>query len=86
VQVGLLPANRGRPALPMDLVIAYELELYGTHGMPAHAYPRLLELVAAGILRPADLVTQTLGLADVPAALTTMDRLAPAGVRLIQPR
>jgi alcohol dehydrogenase len=86
VQVGLLPATQGRPALPMDLVIAYELELYGSHGMPAHGYPRLLELVAAGILRPAELVTQTLGLADAPAALTTMDQLPPAGVRLIHPR
>jgi D-arabinose 1-dehydrogenase-like Zn-dependent alcohol dehydrogenase len=86
VQVGLLPANRGGPVLPMDRVIGYELEIYGSHGMPAHAYPRLLGLVAAGVLRPAELVTGTLKLADVPAALTTMDRVGPAGVRLVDPR
>jgi alcohol dehydrogenase len=86
VQVGLLPAGRDRPALPMHRVIGYELEIRGSHGLPAHAYPRLLALVAAGTLRPAELVTGTLRLADAAAALTTMDESAPAGVRLIEPR
>ena len=86
VQVGLLPAAQGRPALPMDLVIAYELELRGSHGMAAHAYPELLRLVTAGVLRPADLVTRTIGLDEVPHALATMDRPAPGGMCLIRPR
>ena len=85
VQVGLLPAAQGRPALPMDLVIAHELELRGSHGMPAHAYPELLRLVTAGVLRPGELVTGVIGLADAPAALATMDRPATAGMRLVRP-
>ncbi|MDO3705140.1 zinc-dependent alcohol dehydrogenase family protein [Micromonospora sp. C28SCA-DRY-2] len=85
VQVGLLPVAQGRPALPMELVIAYELELLGSHGMPAHAYPELLRLVTAGVLRPAELVTRTIGLAEVPAALASMDRPAPGGMCLIRP-
>ncbi|MEU6076241.1 zinc-dependent alcohol dehydrogenase family protein [Micromonospora sp. NPDC047074] len=85
VQVGLLPAAEGHPALPMDLVIAYELELRGSHGMPAHAYPELLRLVTAGVLRPAELVTSTIGLAEVPAALAAMAGPAPGGMRLIRP-
>ncbi|MEU2635863.1 zinc-binding dehydrogenase [Micromonospora fulviviridis] len=86
VQVGLLPAAQGRPALPMDLVIAYELELRGSHGMPAHAYPELLRLVTAGVLRPGDLITRTIGLDEVPDALTTMDRPTTGGMCLIEPR
>ncbi|MGD5408086.1 zinc-binding dehydrogenase, partial [Xanthomonas citri pv. citri] len=39
VQVGLLPPSQGRPAVPMDRVVALELELRGSHGMAAHAYP-----------------------------------------------
>ncbi|MBQ1058785.1 zinc-dependent alcohol dehydrogenase family protein [Micromonospora sp. C32] len=85
VQVGLLPAAQGRPALPMDLVIAYELELLGSHGMPAHAYPEMLRLVTAGVLRPADLVTRTVDLDAAPEALATMDRPAVAGMCLIRP-
>ncbi|NED58201.1 zinc-binding dehydrogenase, partial [Micromonospora aurantiaca] len=85
VQVGLLPAAQGRPALPMDLVIAYELELRGSHGMPAHAYPEMLRLVTAGVLRPAELVTRTVDLDAAPDALATMDRPATAGMCLIRP-
>ncbi|MEN3360870.1 MAG: hypothetical protein V7637_4852 [Mycobacteriales bacterium] len=85
VQVGLFPAGGTSPPVPMDVVVAYELELHGSHGLPAHAYPRLLELVEAGTLRPAELVTETLTLAAAATALTTMDRPAPPGVRLINP-
>ncbi|WP_432051066.1 zinc-dependent alcohol dehydrogenase family protein [Verrucosispora sp. NA02020] len=85
VQVGLLPAAQGHPVVPMDLVIAYELELRGSHGMPAHAYPELLRLVTAGVLRPAALVTRTIGLADVPHALATMDGPTGGGMCLIRP-
>ncbi|WP_318396451.1 zinc-dependent alcohol dehydrogenase family protein [Plantactinospora sp. KLBMP9567] len=85
VQVGLLPAAKGHPAVPMERVIGYELELRGSHGMAAHAYPELLALVGAGVLRPAELVTQTIGLAEAPAALATLDRPAVGGIRLIQP-
>jgi D-arabinose 1-dehydrogenase-like Zn-dependent alcohol dehydrogenase len=82
VQVGLLP---GGAHLPMDRVIAYELELRGSHGMPAHAYPPMLALVAAGVLRPGELVTGTLTLDEAPAALSTMDATRTAGIRLIRP-
>ncbi|MFI7217280.1 zinc-dependent alcohol dehydrogenase family protein [Micromonospora maritima] len=85
VQVGLLPAAQGRPALPMDLVIAYELELRGSHGMPAHAYPEMLRLVTAGVLRPGELVTRTIDLAAAPRALATMDRPTVAGMCLVRP-
>jgi alcohol dehydrogenase len=65
VQVGLLPEP---PRVPMDLVIARELELLGSHGMAARAYPELLGLVEAGRLRPGDLVAREIGLDDVPDA------------------
>jgi alcohol dehydrogenase len=54
--------------------------------MPAHAYPEMLGLVAAGRLRPGDLVTGELTLDDVPQALSTMDIDGTAGVRVIRPR
>jgi alcohol dehydrogenase len=82
VQVGLLP---GGAHLPMDRVIAHELELLGSHGMPAHAYPEMLALVSSGRLRPGDLVTGTMTLDAAPAALSTMDKATAAGIRLITP-
>ena len=69
VQVGLLPPALGRPAVPLDVVVARELQVLGSHGMAAHAYPALLGLVAAGRLDPAALVTRHLDLGEAPAAL-----------------
>ena len=36
----------------MNLVIARELEIYGSHGMAARDYPAMLRMVADGTLRP----------------------------------
>jgi len=69
VQVGLLPPGQGRPLVPMERVVALELELLGSHGMAAHAYPELLALVAAGRLRPDLLVTRELSLDEAGQAL-----------------
>ena len=69
VQVGLLPT---RPAMPMERVIAYELEVYGSHGMAAHAYPALLGLVAGGRLRPDLLPRREIALDDAAGALRTV--------------
>jgi D-arabinose 1-dehydrogenase-like Zn-dependent alcohol dehydrogenase len=70
VQVGLLPPALGGAPLPMDRVIAHELEIVGSHGMAAHAYPAMLAAVATGRLRPERLVTRRIGLHDIPDALS----------------
>jgi alcohol dehydrogenase len=85
VQVGLLPSASGSTPVPMARVIALELELLGSHGMPAHAYPRMLELVRAGVLRPDLLVTSTISLGAVPGALAAMGSASGAGVTVIAP-
>ena len=74
VQVGLLPPAQGRPAVPMDLVIARELQVLGSHGMAAHTYPELLGLITAGRLRPQALVTRELALGEAGAALAAVGR------------
>jgi alcohol dehydrogenase len=74
VQVGLLPRARGPVELPMDRVIALELEVLGSHGMAAHAYPELLGLIAAGRLDPRPLVTRDLALDEAGDALAAVGR------------
>ncbi|GAC1329650.1 MAG: alcohol dehydrogenase catalytic domain-containing protein [Mycobacteriales bacterium] len=69
VQVGLLFASTGLPPLPMDRVVALELEVLGSHGLAAHAYPDLLALVLAGRLRPQELVTREIALDEAGDAL-----------------
>lgn len=74
VQVGLLPPAQGRPQVPMERVIALELQVLGSHGMAAHAYPELLGLIAAGRLDPRPLITRRLSLGDAGAALAEVGR------------
>jgi D-arabinose 1-dehydrogenase-like Zn-dependent alcohol dehydrogenase len=69
VQVGLLPPEQGRAEVPMERVIALELQVLGSHGMAAHDYPELLGLIAAGRLDPRRLVTRELTLDDAGRAL-----------------
>ncbi|MEU2899279.1 zinc-dependent alcohol dehydrogenase family protein [Streptomyces sp. NPDC001273] len=85
VQVGLLPSPTGTTPVPMARAIALELELLGSHGMAAHTYPPMLELVRAGVLRPDLLVTSTIGLDAAPAALAAMGTAPGAGVTVIEP-
>jgi alcohol dehydrogenase len=86
VQVGLLPSPTGTTPVPMARAIALELELLGSHGMAAHAYPPMLELVRAGVLRPDLLVTSTIALDAAPSALAAMGGAAAgAGVTVIEP-
>ncbi|HEV8562213.1 MAG TPA: zinc-dependent alcohol dehydrogenase family protein [Actinophytocola sp.] len=82
LQVGLLPVD---PPLPMARVIAYELTILGSHGMPAHAYPPMLDLVTSGVLRPDLLVTRTIGLDAAPEALVAMGSAPGSGVTIIEP-
>ncbi|MFE9999471.1 zinc-dependent alcohol dehydrogenase family protein [Streptomyces avermitilis] len=85
VQVGLLPSSTGSTPVPMARVIGLELEVLGSHGMAAHAYPPMLELVRAGVLRPDLLVTSTIPLDTAPTALAAMGTAPGAGVTVIEP-
>ncbi|MBI2780554.1 MAG: zinc-dependent alcohol dehydrogenase family protein [Chloroflexi bacterium] len=86
VQVGLMVADAATPPIPMDRVVARELEILGSHGMAAHDYPEMLARVADGRLRPERLVGRTISLDAVPAALVAMGGPAnAAGMTIIRP-
>lgn len=85
VQVGLLLGPASTPPIPMDLVVARELEIYGSHGMAARDYPPMLALVADQTLRPDLLIGEVIGLEDAGAALATMDQpSSSAGMTVIE--
>ncbi len=85
VQVGLLAGADAEPRLPLHLLISRELELIGSHGMAAHAYPAMLRMVADGQLKPAQLITRRLTLDHAPQALATMNTHPHPGVTIIVP-
>lgn len=85
LQVGLMLAEHARPQIPMDKVIAHEIEIRGSHGMQAHRYPAMLEMILAGKLEPQKLLGKRLTLDEVPAALMAMDKFAGTGISIIVP-
>lgn len=82
VQVGLFATE---PVFPIGVVTARELDVLGSHGMAASDYPEMMAMVAGGRLRPQDLVTRTIGLDEVPAALLAMNDGTTPGMTVIRP-
>jgi alcohol dehydrogenase len=87
VQVGLLLGQAATPPIPMDEVIAHELEIHGSHGMPARDYPAMMSMIADGRLAPGRLVGHVIGLDEAGEALAAMDgKPATAGMTVIDLR
>jgi threonine dehydrogenase-like Zn-dependent dehydrogenase len=85
VQVGLLLGEASTPPLPMDLVVAQELEIHGSHGMAAHEYPAMLAMIQDGRLRPDLLVGEVIDLDRAGAALAAMgEPAAGAGMTVVR--
>jgi alcohol dehydrogenase len=83
VQVGLLVGDDADPPLPMGRVIGWELEIYGSHGLQAHAYPELLRLIEHGVLDPSRLLTKRVALGDVPGILEGMATFSSTGIQVM---
>jgi alcohol dehydrogenase len=83
IQVGIFNTEHRHPAVPMDLVIAHELEILGSHGIQAFEYTRLLDMIAAGQLHPEKLIGRTVSLKEGIELLTVMDRFDQTGVTVI---
>ena len=83
VQVGLLAGDDYRPPLPTEFVIARELEIVGSHGMQAHRYPEMLDLITAGKLEPQRLLGKTVALEEAPSELEAMGNYGAVGITVI---
>jgi len=83
VQIGLLLGDQAEPALPMGRVIAHELEIFGSHGMQAHVYPEILDIIAAGKLPLGKLIGRRIPLDDAGAALASLGSSPGKGITVI---
>lgn len=83
IQVGLMTGDHKHPQVPMDRVLADELEIIGSHGMQAFRYGEMLEMIAAGKVQPERLIERTISLEDVVTALPAMNDFGHAGVMVV---
>ena len=83
VQIGLMLDQHTRPRIPMDKVIAHELQIMGSHGMQAFRYGALLEMLRSGKVAPQKLIGRTISLDEAPAALMRLGQFAGTGITVI---
>ena len=83
IQVGLMLGEHKNPQIPMAKVISKEIEILGSHGMQAHRYSAMLDMIGSGKLNPSKLVGDQICLADAPDALINMDKFQSIGATVI---
>jgi len=83
IQVGLMTGDHRHPKIPMDLVLAHELEIMGSHGMQAYKYAEMLEMIKNGKLHPEKLIVKTISLDEAILALPNMNKFDHKGVIVI---
>ncbi|HSO88408.1 MAG TPA: zinc-binding dehydrogenase, partial [Draconibacterium sp.] len=84
IQVGLMTGDHKHPKIPMDKVVANELEIIGSHGMQAFRYTEMFEMIKTGKLIPELLVGKTISLNEAPEALVNMNKFENVGVTVIK--
>ncbi len=83
IQVGLLLGGENNPPLPMDRVVAHELEIIGSHAMAGHTFPDMMAMVTSGKVKPEKLIKQRVNLAEGAKVLEQLGEFTETGVTMI---
>ena len=83
VQVGLMVADYKDAPVPMNQVIAKELEILGSHGMQAYEYGPMMEMITAGALQPGKMIRKTVSLEESLSVLESLGENFLTGVVVI---
>ena len=83
IQVGLMTGEERAGVVPLDAFIANELELLGSHGLQAHCYPGMLDMIASGAIDVGVLNGPTVTLEEGARLLSQEKLLLPPGVTVI---
>ncbi len=83
IQLGWMLGDQSTPPIPMDLVMGHELEIIGSHGMQAHRYGTMIEMIQNGQLSPDKLIFEELTLQASIDALAGFDKHKRSGISVI---
>ncbi|UPV76406.1 zinc-dependent alcohol dehydrogenase family protein (plasmid) [Halorussus limi] len=84
LQLGLTTdEERGEVSLPTDAMTMNEVTFLGSRGMPPTRYGELLRMLDRGTVSPAALVTNEVGLDDVPDRLAAMSDYGTVGIEVV---
>jgi len=85
VQIGLLLPVDQNSCIPMQRALSYELDLFGSHGMSAMDYPKMLRMISDSQLNPESLIERTISLEDAAKELPLIDTVSITGITIIKP-
>jgi D-arabinose 1-dehydrogenase-like Zn-dependent alcohol dehydrogenase len=81
LQIGLTTQEeQGMVALPTDAMVFHEIEFIGSFGMQPTRYDEIFRMVERGRLDPSAVVSETIGLDDVPGKIEAMDSYDTVGI------
>ncbi|MBT8254082.1 MAG: zinc-dependent alcohol dehydrogenase family protein [Flavobacteriaceae bacterium] len=83
IQVGLMTGDHRNLAVPMDKILAHELEIKGSHGMQAFRYTEVFKLIEQGLLTPGRLINETINLDQAVEILPRMNTSDHSGILVI---
>lgn len=84
IQVGLTTADHKYPKIPMDKVVAHEIEILGSHGMQAFRYPAVFEMIKSGKVQPQKMLGKIISLEEAPEALKNLNKFENLGITVIR--
>lgn len=83
IQIGLMAGENAMPSIPMGPVLSHELEIIGSHGMQAHQYPKMMELIFAKNIPLEKMIGRRMNLEEGAKALMEMGNFKAVGVMVV---
>lgn len=85
LQIGLTTQEeKGFVSLPVDVMVARELQLVGTIGMQPHRYPSMLNMVESGKLTPGKMVTNVIPIEGAAGVISSMGTYGTVGTTVVK--
>lgn len=85
LQIGLTTQEeKGFVSLPVDLMVARELEFVGTIGMQPQRYPSMLNMVESGKLTPGKMVTSIVSIDEAAGVISSMGNYGTVGTTVVK--
>ncbi|RLA47644.1 MAG: alcohol dehydrogenase [Gammaproteobacteria bacterium] len=85
LQIGLTTqAEKGFVSLPVDIMVARELQFVGTIGMQPQRYPSMLNMVESGKLTPGRMVTNVIPIEEAAGVITSMGNYGTVGTTVVK--
>jgi D-arabinose 1-dehydrogenase-like Zn-dependent alcohol dehydrogenase len=85
LQIGLTTQEeKGFVSLPVDIIVARELQFVGTIGMQPQRYPSLLNMVESGKLTPGRMVTNVIPIEEAAGVIGSMASYGTVGTTVVK--